>query len=104
MIFFFRGIWRNRRISYREDWHLRIAARLLPREDIRDVIADLALSDVVGAGMATSSSSSSSLGASCKRAYADLTRSRLAIDGGNEEDFSSSAALTLFLSCLEPLC
>lgn len=66
-----------------------------------DVIADLVLSDVIVAGVIDSSSSL--LGStSCKCAHADLTRSRLAIDGGKEEDFSNSAALTLFLSCLEP--
>jgi len=67
-----------------------------------DVISDLALSDVDGGGVASLFSSSLS-DASCKRAHADLTRSRLAIEGGKEEDFSSSAALTLFLSCLESL-
>jgi len=73
---------------------------LFPREDNMDV-TDLALSDVVIAEV--TDSSSSLLGAtSCKCAHADLTRSRLAIDGGNEEDFNNSAALTLFLSCLEP--
>jgi len=67
-----------------------------------DVISDLVLSDVDGAGVAIPFSSSLS-DASCKRAHADLTRSRLAIEGGKEEDFSNSAALTLFFSCLESL-
>lgn len=74
------------------------------------VIADLALSDIAGVSMSREysllstaiSSSSSFFDVSCKCAHADLTRSRLAIDGGKEEDFNSSAALILFLSCLEP--
>lgn len=87
---------------YREAWHLRIAARLFPREDIMDVIADLVLSDIVVAVVGITDSLSSLLDAmSCKCAHVDLTRSRLAIDGGKAEDFSNSAALTLFFSCLE---
>lgn len=87
--------------SYREAWHLRIAARLFPREDIMDVIADLVPSDIVVVVGIIDSSSSLLDAMSCKCAHADLTRSRLAIDGGKEEDFSNSAALTLFFSCLE---